>query len=160
MFNTQKLFSFQAHCGCDCPLMSFAAVRFGFSFPDLTASERLTLLILGDRANAKGCCFPGQEYLAERTGLAVRTIREALSGLEAKGAIRRAKRYGSGGRTSDEYCILLPAKSAAREPAKSAAKFRQNVPTIPTTPNGVSNNRKKKVSSRAVKLEIVGGTEA
>ena len=82
--------------------MSFSAVRFALDFPGLTLSERATLVILADRASKSGRCFPSQAYLAERTGAAIRTVRQALASLEAKGAIRRSPRFDTQGRTSDD----------------------------------------------------------
>lgn len=139
--------------------MTFAAVRFALDFPDLTLSERATLIVLADRASKTGHCFPSQAYLSERTGAAIRTVRQALVGLEAKGAIKRSARFDTTGRTSDDYLILMrrvPAKSAASEPAKSAATPRQNVPTIPTCPTGLGNEEEENLASRKLTL-IVGG---
>ncbi len=136
--------------------MSFPAVRFALDFPGLTLSERATLVILADRASKSGHCFPSQAYLAERTGAAIRTVRQALASLEAKGAIRRSPRFDTQGRTSDDYLILMKrvaAKSAATVPAKSAATPRQNVPTIPTCPTGLG----KEEDTSARKLVLIAG---
>lgn len=137
--------------------MSFNAIRFALDFPGLVSSERFVLIVLGDRANKSGHCFPSQAYLAERTGLSVRTVRQALNGLEGKGAIKRSKRFDQGGRTSDDYLLLLrrvPAKSAASVPANDAATPRQNVPTIPTCPYGLGIREEDNL---ARKLVLIAG---
>lgn len=137
--------------------MSFPAVRFALDFPGLSLSERATLVVLADRASKTGHCFPSQAYLAERTGAAIRTVRQALASLEAKGAIKRSARFDATGRTSDDYLILMrrvPAKSAGTEAAKSAGTPRQNVPTIPTCPTGLG---KREEETSAKKLVLIAG---
>lgn len=139
--------------------MSFPAIRFALDFPKLNASERLTLLLLADRASKSGHCFPSQAYLADRSGLGLRTVTRSLKGLEEKGAIKRTKRSSKAGRTSDDYLILMPrqhAKLAGTQHAKSADRFTPNSMTIPTCPNGLGKEEEETLASRKLTL-IVGG---
>jgi DNA-binding transcriptional MocR family regulator len=141
--------------------MSFPAIRFALDFPGLSLSERAVLVALADRASQSGHCFPSQSYLAERSGAAVRTVRQALTSLEEKGAIKRSARFDATGRTSDDFLILMrrvPAKSAATPPAVAAGTPRQNVPTIPTCPTGLGKGEEEKASARKLVL-IAGGRQ-
>ena len=60
---------------------------------DITPTEALILLALASSVNASsGVCHPSQDKLAQKTHLAVGTIKEGLSALREKGLITWAKR--------------------------------------------------------------------
>lgn len=79
---------------------------------DLSASEKLVLLALADRADNKGRnCWPSVSTLAESTSQTDRTVRRALSSLEQKGHLTRKHREG----TSTQYDIHPVANGAVKE---------------------------------------------
>lgn len=85
---------------------------------ELEPSLKLVLLALADRADDDGgSCHPGQEYLAKKCSMGVRTIRRHLSELEDRGYISRRARFRAEGkgRTSDAFRLTLdlPANLAA-----------------------------------------------
>ncbi|PMG38573.1 hypothetical protein BCU93_13580 [Vibrio breoganii] len=62
----------------------------------ITGHEKLVLLCLHDRVDAKGECFPSQELLAEDTGLSKRSIVRAIKTLVDKEyvSVKRVSRKG------------------------------------------------------------------
>lgn len=71
---------------------------------DITPTESLILLALASSVNASsGVCHPPQDRLAQKTHLAVGTIKEGLSALREKGLITRTKRPAH----VNEYRILV-----------------------------------------------------
>lgn len=98
----------------------------------LTGSDKVVLLALAWHADdARGTAYPGQREIAERCGISVRTVRDALARLEADGWISRERRTLDGGwRTSDLYRLRdgreperkTKYERRASQPAKSAAR--------------------------------------
>ncbi len=103
----------------------------------LPATRKIVLLALADHADQNGICWPGQERLAEVTGLGIRTVRETLKDLESSGLIETNPKHGpTGQRLGTIYKVLArqelpvgqlegPAKSAgqqARQPAKASSR--------------------------------------
>lgn len=88
--------------------MSVAAVAWAFE-QALPPNEKVVLLALADCENGQSlACMPGQEFLAEKASMSVRTVQRMLIALEAKGLISRDRRtLSSGQRTSDSYTLSL-----------------------------------------------------
>ena len=61
---------------------------------ELPASEKLVLLALAYRTDAKGFCFPSAPNIAKTTGLNVKTVRSVLAKLESDGYVRVTARPG------------------------------------------------------------------
>jgi len=70
----------------------------------LSPACRLVLIYLADMANGERVCWPGQETIADFTGLAVRTVRSAIHGLAELQLIRVDARSGFAAR----FTILRP----------------------------------------------------
>lgn len=71
---------------------------------DITPTEALILLSLASSVNASsGVCHPRQDKLAQKTHLAITTIKEGLSALREKGLITWAKKPAH----VNEYRILI-----------------------------------------------------
>lgn len=113
--------------------MSFPAMNWCIEQRDLPPGEWIVLFHLCHCHNHEtGRCDPSQDYLADMTGMGVRTVRRHLSGLEEKGRISRRRRGVDGGGRLSDYYIL------GHEPAKLAANVSgQSVRT--NRPNGVEN---------------------
>lgn len=84
----------------------------------LSASARAVLRVLADYADDKGRSFPSQVTLATDTGLSERTVRTALSQLEAAGWIVRERRYRPGGCRSSDLVTIQDADRRAAYLAK------------------------------------------
>lgn len=118
--------------------MSMQAIRYALTVPKLNASERLLFIVLADRADSNGACFPSQEWMAKRTGLSIRTIIRSLKFLEQAGHIERNRRFNAAGRTSDTITLRLPIQHAKKSPTKVP-----NVQSIPSSPYGVDKKGKE-----------------
>jgi len=71
--------------------------------------ERFVLMMLGDRADHRGVCWPSFRDLAERTGYARRTVMRAVSELERCGLLEviRGQTVTSGRQTSNGYRLRM-----------------------------------------------------
>ncbi|MGI9019203.1 MAG: helix-turn-helix domain-containing protein [Solirubrobacterales bacterium] len=81
----------------------------------LSSATKLVLLQLADHVGTDArTCWPGQQRIANRTGLTRRTVIAAIADLERRGLIRRRKRMRNGGRgrSSDLYELYGPAFEA------------------------------------------------
>mgnify|MGYP003441829958 CR=1 FL=1 len=134
--------------------MSIAGIRYALTVPKLSASERLIFIILADRADKMGRCYPSQAWIAKRTGISIRTIIRALRSLEAKGHIERENRFSASGRTSDFIHLRLPSQGDKMAPTKVP-----NRQTIPTSPYGVGIKEEKGAIQQAQSgsLKLING---
>jgi len=89
-----------------CPHVVWALRQRG-----LSASERVVLIYLADKANGAMVCWPSIQTIATETELSVRTVHSAVHQLEANRLIRIEARK----RQVHHYHILRPA-----EPSKAA----------------------------------------
>lgn len=122
-----------------CPAFAWALER-GATLK-LLASDRLVLIYLADMANGEMVCWPSQETIVRWTGLALRTVREALHRLDARQLIRVESSAGC----LPKYHILRPitpangsgvtgvdpGRMSPTTPANGNGEPRQNVPTYP-----------------------------
>lgn len=70
----------------------------------LTATQKLVLIVLAEHGDEHGECFPGQELLARETSLSTRAVREAIAVLREVGLIEVQRRtFRQGGSTSNFY---------------------------------------------------------
>lgn len=85
--------------------MSYKATHWAWE-TDLPMTQKFVLVALADMADEAHSCFPGQERIARMIGATDRTVRAALTKLEADGFLTRIERRGSDGlRTSDRYVL-------------------------------------------------------
>ena len=82
---------------------------------DLSPSEKLVLIVLGNFADAAGSAWPSQKTLADMTCLTARTIRSALASLEEKRLIVRTQRVREdGSRRSDMIALVMTERPSAQ----------------------------------------------
>ncbi len=131
--------------------------RWAYSVAGLGAPAKAVLCALAFMADDTGSCYPGQELLADMSGLTARTVRRALVDLEAVGLIRRERRTSRNGyRTSDLYRLdsnrthspLGPAELADPQPDGESARtgqigqdspaYRTHSPRLPDRESGES----------------------
>ena len=87
--------------------MSYKAVGWAYDMP-IKGPQKPVLNALADMADEEASCFPGQQRIADMTGLSVATVRRALDKLEAQKLIVRERRSNAlGHRTSDRYRLQL-----------------------------------------------------
>src|SRR5665647_1419878 len=86
--------------------MSLTATRWAWGVPVGSATERLVLVYLADKANAsEACCWPSQCTIAKATGLSERAVRKSLKSLESQGRICRVSKFARWGKTSDRIYL-------------------------------------------------------
>ena len=84
---------------------------------------KIILLMIANRADEDGRCFPSQQRLANDCECSVRVVRKWLSAFEQRGLLRRCERRRDNGRkTSDEIYLAIDGLFAvqAGEPANIA----------------------------------------
>jgi hypothetical protein len=122
--------------------MSYKATGWAYDMA-LAAPMKPVLVALADMADEAGTCFPGQERIANMTGLSVRTVARALVKLERLGLIVRQRRVDQfGHRTSDRYrlqmTVNVPESLPDTLPTRQIA-YKADSPSLPVrnvTPTG------------------------
>ena len=88
--------------------MSVQAISWAIETAAPSATAKLVLICLANYAGKDGEAHPGQQRLAQDTGLSDRSVRTACKALEEAGLIVREHRQRSdGSRTSDRYFLQL-----------------------------------------------------
>lgn len=110
--------------------MAFEYTTLAWQQSEAAGNTRLVLLVLADRANEQGECWPSIADLCRRTKASERTVQAALRELEKLGEIEVD--YNSGQRGSNRYRITIEAssKEAKPTPAKSAPPAKIAPPQI------------------------------
>lgn len=118
--------------------MSNHLINAAWEAENLSATQKIILVRLADRADADGGCFPGHESIAKDCILTVRSVQTALKILQAKGHLtinRKARR--SNGNPLFTYTIhpLTPEAVASVTPENHATDTGSRVSTQrkPTT---------------------------
>lgn len=68
-------------------------------------SHKIVMVVLADRADVRGHCFPGIADLAHRTGFSARTVLRCISDLEADGWIKVNRNSVGPRRTGNSYVL-------------------------------------------------------
>lgn len=71
---------------------------------DISSTQKLVLLALADWANDDGLCWPSIDRLAQKTGMAGRSVQRIIRDLEQVGLVKRDEVVGKGNR----YWVLTP----------------------------------------------------
>lgn len=96
----------------------------------ISGNEKIVLLCLADFADDNGTCFPGQQRIAWKASISLRTLTRVMASLEEKGFItRERRRTDHGTRTSDLYHLNV-ALSANVSPDKTGKSY---LPTVAVT---------------------------
>lgn len=90
--------------------MSVAASRWAWNVSEpLSHGHLLVLLVLADRADESGVCWPSQRSIARQARVSGPTVVAALKALEAAGLItREAQHRENGSRRADRYQLAIP----------------------------------------------------
>lgn len=85
--------------------MSAKLIGWAIRMKEVSAIEKLVLIILADRSDKQGWSYYSQETIGEKCGVTRKTVRTALQRLESAGLIRRLGRSEGCLRTSDHIQI-------------------------------------------------------
>ncbi len=97
--------------------MSFDATRWAWAQQDLSATEKLTLLCLANRANSLACCWPARSLIAKETGLSRATVTRTLKTLRDRKLVEIAgTRSAKVGKPVNVYQLPIDAIRAQCEP--------------------------------------------
>lgn len=130
--------------------MSVSLVKWAIR-QQLTATQKLVLIVLAEHGGAKGECYPGQELLARETSLSQRAVRDSIRVLREAGLIDVKRRtYCAGGSTSNFYTfntdVLIESLAPEEDPdgqtgqapgassgqAPGASPFKEEPPVLTT----------------------------
>lgn len=119
--------------------MSWQATAWAAKQKAGSPAAKLLLLVLGNYADATGCCWPSQELLAADTEQSVDTVQRQLRKLQAAGLVRKVARPQGRGRWSGcTYFLSMPGAETT-EP-QSAARSEPE-PTQATQSDHASGTR-------------------
>ena len=129
------------------------AIKQASSINDPVAAH--ILLVLANRADPHGGCYPSQETIAEETGLSVATVRRKLNVLKTQGRLQWTTVRNSQGKNIGNRYRLTPATaqgelwSTAHPVPKTAPATAHPVPKPPLRLSGENplretHNRKRK----------------
>lgn len=82
--------------------------------------RKLVLIKLADNANDQGECWPSFQHIADQCEISRRSVINHVNELESAGILKRIRRDGPKGNTSNLYLITIPSESLAL-PSESLA---------------------------------------
>ncbi len=117
----------------------------------MPSSTRFVLIILANRADPEGVCWPSLRYISVRTGLSERTIRNSCNEIEARKlmAIEPQQRV-DGGKTSNRYLLRLetpPPATIAGAPPGNHCPTPGNHPGAP--PATIAGHKTKDINKES-----------
>lgn len=145
--------------------MSVKALLWAFQQEGITANEKLVLLALANVADHEGVCWPGREYIAAYTGLAIRTVSDTVGKLCVKMLITREARGREGmsgaGRTTNLYRLNLDGITGSRRTKGRAADARNSLPykELPGSKTPLTTSSSSPGGDRDVDLVVVNEGE-
>lgn len=132
---------------------------------DVTGSEKLVLLCLGDHADNDGVCWPGLAAVSEKTGISERQVMRIVSGLEKTGLLTMEKRKGAQGRQQSNLYKLdlkdtrLKARTTA-EPGDTMSPGEAQIPgDISAEPGDISTGGRVTIMSPGTTKNVRTVTE-
>jgi hypothetical protein len=122
--------------------MSWQATAHAVEQKTGSPHSKLILLLLANRADEDGICWPSQNNLADQSEQSADTVQRHLKNLEDGGFIRRVRSRRTRGRWPGFiYQLLMPGVAVDELPKRSARKrarraaFAEPVPSDPPTAN-------------------------
>ncbi len=106
---------------------------------ELTTNVRFVLMILANRADPEGVCWPSVRYIMARTGLGERTVREACKAISELGLMQVERQQRTdGGKATNKYNLCIsappPAPAAPTPPAVAAPTQVHGVQVVGAPP--------------------------
>ncbi len=96
----------------------------------MSAAQKSVLISLADQANDDGVCWPSVATIAKRTCLSERSVQEAISWLQAVGAVFREYRVNS----STSYTVTPASYKPGAAPAKRKRSGADGAPGANSAP--------------------------
>lgn len=124
--------------------VSVKAIAWAFE-QDLPTTLKFVLVALADHANDEGMCWPGQGYVAAKTGLKRPTVNSSIAKLVALGKMEATRRFDELGR---------PRSSVYRLCLKEGGNVRNDDSVCQPEASGYVSDDDKESS-----LRIIKGTE-
>lgn len=114
---------------------------------ELTTNVRFVLMILANRADPEGVCWPSVRYIRARTGLADSTVRECCKKISDIGLLTIAgQARNDGGKGANRYnlCITVPPppQSGGTPPPQSGDAPRLDAAGVPPQSGGHETKEK------------------
>lgn len=95
--------------------MSFQAMAWAVTQPEITPTSKLILIILANYADEQCSCFPSREHIAMLANCDERTVRRSIKQLQDQGLIFISERFTEEGRqTSNRYILRVAEMQRAR----------------------------------------------
>jgi hypothetical protein len=143
--------------------MSFQATMWAWRQEDISSTQKLVLLDICDRGNARNQCWPKQRTIAKRVRLTERAVCTALAALQQRGLIRRLPRIKFGRRTSDLITILVVLDKPEAAPVACDAQPKPPQPSdasisLPTE-NGSDDRQNDVPSDTRTTFSVISNTE-
>ena len=88
--------------------MSWEATNWATQLRVGSPIDKLCLLMLGNRADQDGVCWPSQARLADEGEMSADTVQRSLKRLEEAGFIRRSRSLKTRGRKGYVYQLMMP----------------------------------------------------
>lgn len=116
--------------------MSIAVMNWAWNLK-ITATQKIVMVALADRANDDWECWPGQQSLADKCSLSERGVRKVLSEIEAMGYLKIESRHDGKHQKTNLYHLIehpdQPEPCAAcspDQPEPCAGTSRNHVPPL------------------------------
>ena len=94
------------------------------------------LVVLADRANQEGVCWPGYKDIAFRTGYSERRVQQLVAGLVRTGLVEKSERTGQRGRqTSNLYILRLERGVGFSEIGRRVQRVAEYNASLPRSPD-------------------------
>lgn len=90
--------------------MSFDAMRWAAA-QQAPTTPKLILLILANKANEEGECWPSMATIAREASLSRRQVIRCLAKLKKLGLVTHEHRYAEGIYRSNRYTLAMPTKA-------------------------------------------------
>lgn len=82
----------------------------------LPSTTKFVLVVIADRANHEGVCWPSRKDIAERTGLSERSVTRAIDELKSDGLIQvKEQRRKDGYKTNNLYQLISGDRESPKE---------------------------------------------
>ncbi|WP_270263985.1 helix-turn-helix domain-containing protein [Kocuria marina] len=106
--------------------MSIEALRWAWE-QEAKSSQKFVLVTLADSADAFGEAKLSQDFLAYRTEMTSRSVREALKALEEQGLIQRMRATRKNGQRGVDQVVLNLGHESEKAPWKGLSEVRQEL---------------------------------